>query len=214
MKSSAVVDASLNHLQQRPRFTRDSQSGQDVFFKSKRQPKVTESDWELFDIYPDGDLDLQGAAAVLPKNVPLSDAQAYSGLDREFAIPKSKKDGKTSATDSRDSATSSHRSTGQLEKTHVSSSKADFWVHQKYVHNLNDRYNHHKVDFTKQNDPRFDRVPCGTSAKVWDKIGSGTPKQGKRTDRPRKILGLGEETTSKPQPTTHGKACGICKRSS
>lgn len=116
-KSTAIVDPSLNHLQQRPRYTKDSKPGKDVCFKSKSQPKVTDFDWELFDIYPDKDLDLARAAAALPKNVLLS----------------------------------------------------DFWVHQKYVHNLNGRYDNYKADFTRQHDPRMDRVSYGRSAKVWDK---------------------------------------------
>ncbi|CAD6594113.1 MAG: hypothetical protein ASARMPRED_008561 [Alectoria sarmentosa] len=116
-RSTAIVNASLNHLQQRPRYTKDSKPGKDVIFRPKYQPKVTDFDWELFDIYPDKDLDLARAAAALPKNVLLS----------------------------------------------------DFWVHQKYVHNLNGRYDNHKADFTRQHDPRMDRVSYGRSAKVWDK---------------------------------------------
>ena len=46
---------------------------------------------------------------------------------------------------------------------------SDFWIHQKYDHNMQNRYANHKADFTKANDPRLDRVACGRAAKVYDK---------------------------------------------
>ncbi len=86
-------------------------------FTSGQQPKVTDFDWELFDLYPENDEALKAAAAALPRKVLLS----------------------------------------------------DFWVHHKYEHNLQHRYEHHKADFTKSNDPRLERTARGRAAKSYDK---------------------------------------------
>ena len=64
-------------MSQRRAFTKDSKLGKDVKVLPRHIPKVTDFDWELFDIYPAKDVDLKEAAAAIPKNVLLSDFWAY-----------------------------------------------------------------------------------------------------------------------------------------
>ncbi len=116
-KGKAGSNSMTDYVQRRPLFSRTSRPGKDVAFTSGQQPKVTEFDWELFDLYPENDKALMAVAAALPRNFLLS----------------------------------------------------DFWVHQKYEHNLQNRYEHHKADFTKSNDPRLERIACGRAAKLYDK---------------------------------------------
>ena len=113
---AAVVNAALTHMLQQPRFTSRSQPSQDVATKPRRSPKVTDLDWEFFDIYPDEGIDVKEAAKALPKNVLLS----------------------------------------------------DWWVHQLYHYEIEDRHINHKADFTMQGDPRLDRMSFGRAAKGWD----------------------------------------------
>ncbi|CAF9926060.1 hypothetical protein IMSHALPRED_006858 [Imshaugia aleurites] len=72
-----VVNPALAHMSQRRAFTKDSKLGKDVKVLPRHIPKVTDFDWELFDIYPAKDVDLKEAAAAIPKNVLLSDFWAY-----------------------------------------------------------------------------------------------------------------------------------------
>ncbi len=72
-KSTAVSISASDCLRQRPLLYRNSKPGRDIEFKRGHQPKPTDFDSELFDLYQYEDLSLKEATAAIPKNVLPSD---------------------------------------------------------------------------------------------------------------------------------------------